>query len=106
MGKHKKVSEHAIVLALAALALRIPSAPVESKQRYPPPVILVLRFSPSLFFQLHPAALIMSSRQAKQMSTTGMHEIGSPSSIELDDANLARMGKLPVLKVNSQTEAL
>lgn len=35
----------------------------------------------------------------KEISTTGMHEIGSPSSNELDDANLARMGKRPVLKV-------
>ncbi|KAJ5370884.1 choline transport protein [Penicillium cataractarum] len=42
----------------------------------------------------------MSSHQAKQISTTGMHEIGNPSSIELDDANLARMGKRPVLKRN------
>jgi hypothetical protein len=66
----------------------------------------VLGFSSPLFFQLHPAALNMSSRQVKQISTTGMHEIGSPSSIELDDANLARMGKLPVLKVNSPTNAL
>jgi hypothetical protein len=36
----------------------------------------------------------------KEMSSTGMHEIGSPSSKELDDANLARMGKRPVLKVD------
>lgn len=30
----------------------------------------------------------------------GMHEIDSPTSAELDDANLARMGKRPVLKVD------
>lgn len=41
----------------------------------------------------------MSSRQVKQVSMTGMQEIDSPSSKELDDANLARMGKRPVLKV-------
>jgi hypothetical protein len=33
------------------------------------------------------------------MSTSGMQEIGPPTSKELDDANLARMGKRPVLKV-------
>ncbi|KAJ5279372.1 choline transport protein [Penicillium angulare] len=42
----------------------------------------------------------MSSHQLKQTSTTGMQEIGSPTSEELDDANLARMGKRPVLKRN------
>jgi hypothetical protein len=36
----------------------------------------------------------------KQTSTMGMHEIDSPTSAELDDANLARMGKRPVLKVD------
>lgn len=46
----------------------------------------------------------MSSHQMKQTSTTGMHEIGSPSSMELDDANLARMGKRPVLKVESMLQ--
>jgi hypothetical protein len=33
------------------------------------------------------------------MSTSGMQEIGPPTGKELDDANLARMGKRPVLKV-------
>jgi hypothetical protein len=41
----------------------------------------------------------MSSYQAKQMLSTGTQEIESPTSEELDDANLARMGKRPVLKV-------
>lgn len=41
----------------------------------------------------------MSSHEMKNMSTTGMQEIGRPTSKELDDANLARMGKRPVLKV-------
>jgi hypothetical protein len=41
----------------------------------------------------------MSSDQAKQMFSTGKHEIESPTREELDDANLARMGKRPVLKV-------
>ncbi|KAJ5746115.1 choline transport protein [Penicillium odoratum] len=36
----------------------------------------------------------------KQISTMGMEEIGERSSKELDDANLARMGKRPVLKRN------
>ncbi|OKP10549.1 Choline transport protein [Penicillium subrubescens] len=40
----------------------------------------------------------MSSHRMKQTSTMGMHEIDSPTSAELDDANLARMGKRPVLK--------
>ncbi|KAJ5152408.1 choline transport protein [Penicillium capsulatum] len=43
----------------------------------------------------------MSSHQMKDMSTTGMEEIGRPTSKELDDANLARMGKRPVLKVSA-----
>lgn len=40
----------------------------------------------------------MPSQYSKQMST-GMQEIGHVSTKELDDANLARMGKRPVLKV-------
>jgi hypothetical protein len=43
----------------------------------------------------------MSSRQVKQMTTVGVQEIDSPSNKELDDANLARMGKRPVLKVRA-----
>ncbi|KAJ5550591.1 choline transport protein [Penicillium sp. DV-2018c] len=42
----------------------------------------------------------MASHQMKQSSTIGMHEINSPTSAELDDANLVRMGKRPVLKRN------
>ncbi|OGE58292.1 hypothetical protein PENARI_c001G12384 [Penicillium arizonense] len=42
----------------------------------------------------------MPSQYSKQMSTSGMQEIGPPTSKELDDANLARMGKRPVLKRN------
>lgn len=42
----------------------------------------------------------MSSQRMKEMSSTGMQEIGSPSSKELDDAYLARMGKRPILKVD------
>ncbi|CAG8331278.1 unnamed protein product [Penicillium salamii] len=41
----------------------------------------------------------MPSQYSKQMST-GMQEIGHVSTKELDDANLARMGKRPVLKRN------
>ncbi|KAJ5674585.1 choline transport protein [Penicillium maclennaniae] len=42
----------------------------------------------------------MLSHQVKQTSTAGMREIASPTKEELDDANLARMGKRPVLKRN------
>ena len=42
----------------------------------------------------------MSSQRMKEMSSTGMQEIGSPSNKELDDAYLARMGKRPILKVD------
>ena len=36
-----------------------------------------------------------------KMTMTGVHELGNASSKELDDANLARMGKRPVLKVRN-----
>lgn len=45
----------------------------------------------------------MPSRQVKQISTAGMREIDSPTNEELDNANLARMGKRPVLKVTILT---
>jgi hypothetical protein len=38
--------------------------------------------------------------------SSGMQEIGQMTSKELDDANLARMGKRPVLKVNDFWDAL
>lgn len=41
----------------------------------------------------------MRSQFSKQMSSAGGEEIGELSRKELDDANLARMGKRPVLKV-------
>jgi hypothetical protein len=41
----------------------------------------------------------MRSQFSKQMSSAGGEEIGQLSRKELDDANLARMGKRPVLKV-------
>lgn len=41
----------------------------------------------------------MLSKYSKQVSS-GAQEIGELSRKELDDANLARMGKRPVLKVN------
>lgn len=46
----------------------------------------------------------MPSQYSKQMSASGMQEIDPPTSKELDDANLARMGKRPVLKVGSPRE--
>ncbi|OQD63837.1 hypothetical protein PENPOL_c008G04044 [Penicillium polonicum] len=42
----------------------------------------------------------MRSQFSKQMSSAGGEEIGQLSRKELDDANLARMGKRPVLKRN------
>lgn len=41
----------------------------------------------------------MRSQFSKQVSSVGGEEIGQLSRHELDDANLARMGKRPVLKV-------
>ena len=41
----------------------------------------------------------MRSQFSKQMSSLGGEEIDQLSRNELDDANLARMGKRPVLKV-------
>lgn len=43
----------------------------------------------------------MRSQFSKQLSSAGAEEIGELSRKELDDANLARMGKRPVLKVNA-----
>lgn len=48
---------------------------------------------------------MMPSQYSKQMSP-GMQEIGHMSSKEIDDANLARMGKRPVLKVNELWDIL
>ncbi|KAK4870531.1 hypothetical protein LT330_004879 [Penicillium expansum] len=42
----------------------------------------------------------MRSQFSKQLSSAGAEEIGELSRKELDDANLARMGKRPVLKRN------
>lgn len=59
--------------------------------------------------RFHPPCTLcssMSSHQMKGMSTTGMQEIGRPTSKELDDANLARMGKRPVLKVRIASAVL
>ncbi|KAJ5468866.1 hypothetical protein N7475_006618 [Penicillium sp. IBT 31633x] len=42
----------------------------------------------------------MPSQYSKQLSASGVQELGSVSRKELDDANLARMGKRPVLKRN------
>lgn len=61
---------------------------------------LLVRFPPCTLW------LGMSSHQTKDMSTTGMQEIGRPTSKELDDANLARMGKRPVLKVRIEFDRL
>jgi hypothetical protein len=44
---------------------------------------------------------MMPSQYSKQMSSPGLQEIGHISSKELDDVNLARMGKRPVLKVDA-----
>jgi hypothetical protein len=42
----------------------------------------------------------MRSDYSKKMPSSGGEEIGELSRKELDDANLARMGKRPVLKVD------
>lgn len=44
---------------------------------------------------------IMRSQYSTQMTSLGGEEIGQLSRKELDDANLARMGKRPVLKVDA-----
>lgn len=44
----------------------------------------------------------MSSHEVKQMAPASLREIeGNPSSKEMDDIQLARMGKRPVLKVTN-----
>lgn len=45
----------------------------------------------------------MPSQYSKQLSASGVQELGNTSRKELDDANLARMGKRPVLKVDYLT---
>ena len=42
----------------------------------------------------------MMSRDSKEVPPCGMQEVGPLSNKELDDANLARLGKRPVLMVN------
>ncbi|CAI7624331.1 unnamed protein product [Penicillium bialowiezense] len=58
----------------------------------------ILRGSFPCFF-LSGSSLIMLSRDSKQVPACGMQEVGPMSNKGLDDANLARMGKRPVLKV-------
>lgn len=48
----------------------------------------------------------MPSQYSKQLSASGVQELGSVSRKELDDANLARMGKRPVLKVGYLTPGI